>query len=84
MKQLKDCQILHRSIHERRNIYQSFKKEDLRAYSLVGSPDYMAPEVLSNQEKGYGLEVDYWSVGCMMFECLAGISFRLIHNHFSL
>lgn len=32
----------------------------------------MAPEVLTNNKSGYGLAVDYWSVGCILFECLAG------------
>ena len=32
----------------------------------------MAPEVLIQQNQGYGLEVDYWSLGCVFFECLCG------------
>lgn len=43
----------------------------LMAYSVVGSPDYMSPEVLS--EHGYGEEVDWWSVGCLCFELVLGI-----------
>ncbi|KAJ3151405.1 hypothetical protein HDU86_006105 [Geranomyces michiganensis] len=61
-----------RSTYERRSIHQSIRREDMLAYSLVGSPDYMAPEVLTNNQEGYGLEVDYWSIGCILFECLAG------------
>lgn len=30
----------------------------------------MAPEIL--MEKGYGKEVDWWSVGVIMYECLVG------------
>ena len=30
----------------------------------------MAPEIL--MEKGYGKEVDWWSVGVIMYECLIG------------
>ena len=40
------------------------------ADSIVGSPDYMAPEVLRG--KAYSFSVDYWSLGCILFEFLAG------------
>lgn len=42
------------------------------AHSLVGTPDYMAPEIFDNDHVGYGHECDCWGVGCIMFECLAG------------
>jgi len=56
---------------ERRSLYRSIRKEDVRyADSIVGSPDYMAPEVLRG--KPYSYAVDYWSLGCILFEFLAG------------
>lgn len=40
------------------------------AYSTVGTPDYIAPEIFSG--KGYDFGCDWWSVGTIMFECLIG------------
>ncbi|CAI6249079.1 unnamed protein product [Periconia digitata] len=40
------------------------------AYSTVGTPDYIAPEIFSGQ--GYDYGCDWWSVGTIMFECLIG------------
>jgi serine/threonine protein kinase len=38
--------------------------------STVGTPDYIALEVL--YQKGYDKSVDWWSLGVIMFECLIG------------
>ena len=44
------------------------------AHSLVGSPFYVAPEVLESfqTKRGYGKAVDWWSLGILIFEMLVG------------
>lgn len=41
-------------------------------YSVVGTPYYMAPEVISTD--GYTHAVDFWSVGCLIYEMLCGVT----------
>ena len=63
-----------RTVTERQQAYRNLRAQDQNyAKSIVGSPDYMAPEVLSSNSKtAYDFTVDYWSLGCMLFEALAG------------
>ncbi|KAI5795523.1 kinase-like domain-containing protein [Geopyxis carbonaria] len=71
LDQVKDMTVPERSTMERRNAYRTLRESDKSyAKSVVGSPDYMAPEVLRGEE--YDFTVDYWSLGCMLYEALAG------------
>ena len=46
----------------------SFRDEKIS--EMVGTPAYMAPEILEN--KGYSLEVDIWSLGVIMYYLIIG------------
>lgn len=53
------------------DMHSKFKnRKRIWAYSTVGTPDYIAPEVFGN--KGYGQEVDWWSIGVILFEMMVG------------
>ena len=47
-----------------------YKRSRVLAYSTVGTPDYIAPEVFSKQ--GYNETADWWSVGVILFEMVVG------------
>ena len=44
--------------------------KDDKAFTICGTPQYLAPEVLLKQ--GYDKTVDWWSLGCIMYEMLMG------------
>ncbi len=42
-----------------------------RSYSFCGSPEYMAPEMLT--QKGHSFTIDYYSLGALLYEMIIGL-----------
>ena len=47
-----------------------FEEEDFTT-SVCGSPEYMAPEVIDNQN--YNFSADFYSIGAILYELLTGV-----------
>ena len=48
---------------------RDFSSQTMEAFSRVGTPLYMSPEIL--QGNGYDFQCDVWSLGCIVYELCA-------------
>lgn len=53
-----------------KTINEDDDETDSRCHSIIGTPEYMAPEVLKGDE--YDFKVDWWSLGCVIYDMMSG------------
>jgi serine/threonine protein kinase len=63
--------VLHAEPHKT-NTKGTRTRKNRKTFSVVGSPEYMAIEIL--EEVGYNHTVDYWSLGIILYELFWGVT----------
>ena len=52
---------------------REIKKVNKNMQRIIGTPDYIAPEIINGTGSHNHLCIDWWSVGVVLFEFLTGI-----------
>ena len=63
--------LIHKSGYLKLTDFGFAKIVEGRTYTLCGTPEYLAPEIILN--KGHGKPVDWWTTGILLYEMIAGI-----------
>ena len=63
--------LIHKSGYLKLTDFGFAKKVVGKTYTLCGTPEYLAPEIILN--KGHGFPVDWWTMGILLYEMLVGI-----------
>jgi len=62
--------LIDRDGHMKLTDFGFAKHVEDRTWTLCGTPEYLAPEII--QSKGHGKAVDWWALGILIYEMLAG------------
>ena len=78
LSQVKPSDFSNNPMDSKRKLETWKSKRRALAYSTVGTPDYIAPEVFL--QTGYDKSCDWWSLGVIMFEMLIGKKMEFVKS----